>query len=119
MFQRFLLVIGICLVIQIVAAWKVHSKRPSAKLPRIVLSRVAFTLFLIFALVGFGLSFVVYDVLPRNPNYVDILLHALLLLITTFLIHSIWYFFEIRQPQVFVSVHITRGRSFPTGIKVT
>jgi hypothetical protein len=106
--QRFLLVIGICLVIQIVAAWKVHSKRPSARLPRIVLSRVAFTLSLIFVMIGFGLSFVSNDVLPKNPNYVDILLHALLLLITTFLIHSLWYFFEIRQPQIYVTVHVVR-----------
>uniref|UniRef100_A0A914Y2J7 Vang-like protein n=1 Tax=Panagrolaimus superbus TaxID=310955 RepID=A0A914Y2J7_9BILA len=106
--QRFLLVIGICLVMLLVLSWKVHSKRPSARLPRIVLSRVAFTLSLIFVLIGFGLSFVSNDVLPKNPNYVDILLHALLLLITTFLIHSLWYFFEIRQPQIFVTVHIVR-----------
>ncbi|KAE9550428.1 hypothetical protein FO519_006373 [Halicephalobus sp. NKZ332] len=106
--QRFLLVIGICLVVQIIIVWKVHSRKPSARLPRIVLSRVAFTLSLIFVLIGFGLSFVANDFIPKNPNYVDILLHALLLLVTTFLIHSLWYFFELKQPQILVTVHVTR-----------
>lgn len=107
-FQRFLLVIGICIVIQIITAWKVHSRKPTSRLPRIVLSRVAFTFSLIFVLVGFGLSFIANDVIPKNPNYVDILLHALLLLVTSFLVHSLWYFFELKQPQVYVTIRVTR-----------
>ena len=95
-------------MVQIIIVWKVHSRKPSARLPRIVLSRVAFTLSLIFVLIGFGLSFVANDFIPKNPNYVDILLHALLLLVTTFLIHALWYFFELKQPQIMVTIHVTR-----------
>uniref|UniRef100_A0A7E4ZV72 RGS domain-containing protein n=1 Tax=Panagrellus redivivus TaxID=6233 RepID=A0A7E4ZV72_PANRE len=106
--ECYLIVIGFGWIIHVIAAYRVHSRKACAKYPRIVVSRTVFTLGIIFALTCFGLFYIAIDVMPRNPNYQYILLHALLLLILSFLIHTLLYLYEIRQPYPHVTVYITR-----------